>query len=209
MDYGAPIGYRLALRRPAQVRALVVQNGNAYEEGLREFWDPIKAYWADPRLEHRSALHVLVEAKSTRWQYENGVADRSLLDPTTWLVDQVGLDRPGNREIQMDLFYDYRTNVPLYPEFQAFFRAHQPPTLIVWGRNDVIFPPGRRSVPAGLAERRDAPAGHRALRARDPRRGDRRAYRDVPAPARAQPLTYDTPPPDESRRRVSCTKSAP
>jgi pimeloyl-ACP methyl ester carboxylesterase len=166
MDYGAPIGYRLALRRPAQVRALVVQNGNAYEEGLREFWDPIKAYWADPRPEHRSALHVLVDAKSTRWQYENGVADRSLLDPTTWLVDQVGLDRPGNREIQMDLFYDYRTNVPLYSEFQAFFRAYQPPTLIVWGRNDVIFPPQgaapyRRDLPN--AETHLLDTGHFAL----------------------------------------------
>jgi pimeloyl-ACP methyl ester carboxylesterase len=141
MDYGAPVGYRLALRRPDQVQALIVQNGNAYDEGLREFWDPIKTYWADPRPEHRTALHFLVEPKSTRWQYENGVADHTLLDPTTWILDQVGLDRPGNREIQMDLFYDYRTNVPLYPEFQAFFRTYQPPTLILWGKNDVIFPP--------------------------------------------------------------------
>ena len=111
MDYGAPVGYRLALRRPDQVQALIVQNGNAYDEGLREFWDPIKKYWADSRSENRTALHFLVEPKSTRWQYENGVNDRTLLDPTTWMVDQVGLDRAGNREIQMDLFYDYRTNV--------------------------------------------------------------------------------------------------
>jgi pimeloyl-ACP methyl ester carboxylesterase len=141
MDYGAPVGYRLALRRPDQVQALIVQNGNAYDEGLREFWDPIKKYWADPGPENRTALHFLVDAKSTRWQYENGVTDQTLLDPTTWLVDQAGLDRPGNREIQMDLFYDYRTNVPLYPQFQAFFRKYQPPTLIVWGKNDFIFPP--------------------------------------------------------------------
>jgi pimeloyl-ACP methyl ester carboxylesterase len=141
MDYGAPVGYRLALRRPDQVQALIVQNGNAYDEGLREFWDPIKKYWADPSPDNRTALHFLVDAKSTRWQYENGVTDRTLLDPTTWLVDQVGLDRPGNREIQMDLFYDYRSNVPLYPQFQAFFRKYQPPTLIVWGKNDFIFPP--------------------------------------------------------------------
>jgi pimeloyl-ACP methyl ester carboxylesterase len=141
MDYGAPIGYRLALRRPDRIEKLVIQNGNAYEEGLREFWDPIKKYWADPRPENRSALHVLVEPKSTRWQYETGVSDRTLLDPTTWIVDQVGLDRPGNRDIQMDLFYDYRTNLPLYPAFQAFFRERQPPTLIVWGENDFIFPP--------------------------------------------------------------------
>jgi pimeloyl-ACP methyl ester carboxylesterase len=140
MDYGAPIGYRLALRRPDQVQSLIVQNGNAYDEGLREFWDPIKKYWADSSPESRTALHFLVEPKATRWQYENGVSDLTLLDPTTWLVDQVGLDRPGNRDIQMDLFHDYGTNVPLYPEFQSFFRKYQPPTLIVWGKNDFIFP---------------------------------------------------------------------
>jgi pimeloyl-ACP methyl ester carboxylesterase len=141
MDYGAPVGYRLALRRPDQVQSLIVQNGNAYDEGLREFWDPIKKYWADSSPENRTALHFLVEPKSTRWQYENGVADLTLLDPTTWILDQIGLDRPGNREIQMDLFLDYGTNVPLYPKFQDFFRKYQPPTLIVWGKNDYIFPP--------------------------------------------------------------------
>jgi pimeloyl-ACP methyl ester carboxylesterase len=141
MDYGAPVGYRLALRRPDQVQSLIVQNGNAYDEGLREFWDPIKKYWADPSPENRTALHFLVEPKSTRWQYENGVADHTLLDPTTWILDQIGLDRPGNREIQMDLFLDYGTNVPLYPQLQAFFRKYQPPALIVWGKNDFIFPP--------------------------------------------------------------------
>jgi pimeloyl-ACP methyl ester carboxylesterase len=140
MDYGAPVGYRLALRHPDRVRALIVQNGNAYDEGLREFWDPIKKYWKDPKTENREAIRFLVDAKSTRWQYENGVTDRTLLDPTTWTLDQVGLDRPGNADIQLDLFYDYRTNVPLYPEFQAFFRHYQPPTLIVWGKNDFIFP---------------------------------------------------------------------
>ena len=141
MDYGAPVGYRLALMHPERVQALIVQNGNAYDEGLREFWDPIKKYWKDPAPENRAALHFLVDAKSTRWQYENGVSDPTLLDPNTWTLDQLGLDRPGNREIQLDLFYDYRTNVPLYPEFQAFFRKNQPPTLIVWGKNDSIFPP--------------------------------------------------------------------
>jgi pimeloyl-ACP methyl ester carboxylesterase len=141
MDYGAPVGYRLALRHPDRVQALIVQNGNAYDEGLLEFWDPIKKYWKDPTTENREAIRFLVNPKSTRWQYENGVTDRTLLDPTTWTLDQVGLDRPGNAEIQLDLFYDYRTNVPLYPEFQAFFRQYQPPTLIVWGKNDFIFPP--------------------------------------------------------------------
>jgi pimeloyl-ACP methyl ester carboxylesterase len=140
MDYGAPIGYRLALLHPERIQGLIVQNGNAYEEGLLEFWDPIKKYWAEPTHENRTALHFLSDAKSTRWQYETGVQDKSLLDPTTWLVDQIGLDRPGNLDIQMDLMLSYGTNVPLYPEFQAFFRQYQPPTLIVWGKNDFIFP---------------------------------------------------------------------
>jgi pimeloyl-ACP methyl ester carboxylesterase len=140
MDYGAPIGYRLALLHPERIQGLIVQNGNAYEEGLLEFWNPIKKYWAEPTKENRAALNFLSEAKSTRWQYETGVSDTSLLDPTTWLVDQVGLDRPGNLDIQMDLMLSYGTNVPLYPEFQAFFRKYQPPTLIVWGKNDFIFP---------------------------------------------------------------------
>jgi pimeloyl-ACP methyl ester carboxylesterase len=140
MDYGAPVGYRLALMHPERVESLIIQNGNAYDEGLLEFWDPIKKYWNDPTPANRKAIHFLVEPKATRWQYEDGVPDRTLLDPTTWLVDQVGLDRPGNDEIQLDLFYDYRTNVPLYPAFQAFFRKYQPPTLIVWGKNDYIFP---------------------------------------------------------------------
>lgn len=141
MDYGAPIGYRIALHHPERVQAMIVQNGNAYDEGLREFWNPIKKYWAEPNANNRAALEFLVEAKTTRWQYETGVNDVSLVDPTTWLVDQVGLDRPGNRDIQLDLFLSYGTNVPLYPGFQEFFRKYQPPTLIVWGKNDFIFPP--------------------------------------------------------------------
>ncbi|MGC4053436.1 MAG: alpha/beta hydrolase [Paludibaculum sp.] len=140
MDYGAPIGYRLALRHPERVQALIIQNGNAYEEGLLKFWDPIKKYWSEPSGENRAALHFLVDLKATRWQYEEGVKDTSLLDPTAWVVDQAGLDRAGNREIQMDLFLSYGTNVPLYPQFQEFFRNYQPPALIVWGRNDFIFP---------------------------------------------------------------------
>jgi pimeloyl-ACP methyl ester carboxylesterase len=141
MDYGAPVGYRLALLHPERVQALIVQNGNAYDEGLGEFWDPIKKYWKEPTPANRSALDFLTKAKATRWQYENGVADHTLLDPTAWVVDQAGMDRPGNAAIQLDLFYDYRTNLPLYPAFQEYFRKHQPPTLIVWGKNDAIFPP--------------------------------------------------------------------
>jgi pimeloyl-ACP methyl ester carboxylesterase len=153
MDYGAPVGYRLALRHPDRVQALIVQNGNAYDEGLLEFWDPIKKYWKDPTPENRETIRFLVDPKSTRWQYENGVADRELLDPTTWTLDQVGLDRPGNADIQLDLFLSYGTNVPLYPEFQAFFRQYQPPTLIVWGKNDFIFPPeGAAPYPRDLKD---------------------------------------------------------
>jgi pimeloyl-ACP methyl ester carboxylesterase len=140
MDYGAPVGYRLALKRPERVSALIVQNGNAYEEGLQAFWDPIKAYWADGSAERRAALHFLVAPETTRFQYLDGVADPSRIDPDNWLHDQTLLDRPGNRDIQLDLFRDYGTNLELYPRFQAFFRQHKPPTLIVWGQNDKIFP---------------------------------------------------------------------
>jgi pimeloyl-ACP methyl ester carboxylesterase len=152
MDYGAPIGYRLALRHPDQVAGLIVQNGNAYEEGLLEFWDPIKKYWNNASSENRAALNFLVTPDATKWQYQNGVSDLTLLDPTTWTLDQLGMDRPGNGDIQLDMLYDYRTNVPLYPDFQAFFRKYQPPTLIVWGKNDHIFPaegaaPYKRDLP--------------------------------------------------------------
>lgn len=140
MDYGAPIGYRLALRHPERVEALIVQNGNAYDEGLLTFWDPIKKYWHEPTTENRNALSIMVTPETTKWQYQNGVRDLTLLDPTAWTVDQALLDRPGNGEVQLDMLYDYRTNVPLYPEFQAFFRKYQPATLIVWGTNDFIFP---------------------------------------------------------------------
>jgi pimeloyl-ACP methyl ester carboxylesterase len=140
MDYGAPVGYRLALKHPDRVSALIVQNGNAYEEGLKAFWDPIKAYWREETPERREALEFLVAPETTRFQYVDGVADVSRIDPDNWLHDQVLLDRPGNKDIQLDLFRDYGTNVPLYPRFQAFFRERTPPTLIVWGRNDTIFP---------------------------------------------------------------------
>lgn len=140
MDYGAPVGYRLALKHPERVTALVVQNGNAYEEGLKAFWDPIKAYWADGSQQHRDALRAGTTLAATRSQYLGGVKDSSRISPDNWLQDQALLDRPGNVEIQLDLFKDYGTNVALYPKFQAFFRDYRPPTLIVWGANDEIFP---------------------------------------------------------------------
>ena len=152
MDYGAPVGYRLALRHPERVTALIVQNGNAYEEGLRQFWDPIKAYWAEDTPARRAALEFLVAPETTRFQYVDGVADVTRVAPDNWVHDQALLDRPGNKDIQLDLFRDYGSNVPLYPAFQAFFREHRPPTLIVWGKNDTIFPaegahPYRRDLP--------------------------------------------------------------
>ncbi len=116
-----------------------MQNGNGYNEGLGDFWAPIKKYWQEPTQQNRDALRVLLKPESTRWQYTNGVADTSLLSPDAWTIDQVGLDRPGNDEIQLDLFYDYRTNVEEYPRWHEYLRRHQPPTLLVWGANDPIF----------------------------------------------------------------------
>ncbi|MEH2467631.1 alpha/beta fold hydrolase [Nostoc sp.] len=140
MDYGAPIGYRIAAKYPERVEALIVQNGNAYEEGLREFWDPIKAYWQDRSPENADKLRHLFTLEATRWQYTNGVRNPEAISPDTWNMDQPFLDRPGNVEIQLALFYSYGTNPPLYPQWQEYFRKHQPPTLIVWGKNDYIFP---------------------------------------------------------------------
>jgi pimeloyl-ACP methyl ester carboxylesterase len=140
MDYGAPIGYRIAARHPERVESLIVQNGNAYEEGLREFWEPIKAYWQDRSPENASKLTHLVTLEATKWQYTNGVRNLAAISPDTWNMDQLFLDRPGNGEIQLALLYSYGTNPPLYPQWQEYFRQYQPSTLIVWGKNDYIFP---------------------------------------------------------------------
>lgn len=141
MDYGAPVGYRLAAKHPERVQALVVQNGNAYDEGLREFWDPIRAYWKERTEKNAEPLKKILTLEGTKWQYTNGVRDVSAISPDTWTTDQYLLDRPGNNEIQLQLFYDYGSNPPLYPKWQEYFRKHQPPTLVVWGKNDLIFPP--------------------------------------------------------------------
>ena len=140
MDYGAPVGWRLALKHPDQITGLVIQNGNAYDEGLKAFWDPIKKYWEDGSAESRDALRTLLTLETTIFQYTDGVSDKSRVSPDNWIHDQALLDRPGNAEIQLDMLYDYRTNLPLYPAVQAWLRAHQPPSLIVWGKNDFIFP---------------------------------------------------------------------
>jgi pimeloyl-ACP methyl ester carboxylesterase len=139
-DYGAPIGFRLAAKHPERVRALVVQNGNAYEDGLREFWQPLKAYWREPSDALRQALAKFLEPDATKWQYTHGVRRPERISPDNWLLDQALLDRPGNKEIQLQLFYSYGSNLALYPKWHEYFRRHQPPTLIVWGKNDQIFP---------------------------------------------------------------------
>ncbi len=163
MDYGAPVGFRLAVAHPERVDALIIQNGNAYDEGLdNNFWEPIKAYWKSrdaynvgldndwwknvkaaykkETMSNEEALRFLFTIGATKWQYTNGIRNTETISPDTWNEDQRLLDRPGNQEIQLQLFYSYGSNPPLYPQWQAYFRKYQPPTLIVWGKNDEIFP---------------------------------------------------------------------
>ena len=140
MDYGAPVGFRLAVRQPHKVQALIVQNGNAYEEGLGDFWQPFRAYWKDRNAKTAESLAGFLNLEATKWQYTHGVRNAEAISPDNWIVDQYGLDRPGNKEIQLQLFYDYGSNPVRYPKWQAYLRTHQPPTLIVWGKNDFIFP---------------------------------------------------------------------
>jgi len=140
MDYGAPIGFRLAAKYPEKIDSLIIQNGNAYEEGLRDFWKPIKKYWNNYTVENGEALEGFHKLKGLQWQYTHGVQDESSISPDNWNIDLQHLTRSENNEIQLAMFYDYRTNVSLYPQWQQYFRDHQPPTLIVWGKNDYIFP---------------------------------------------------------------------
>ncbi|MFK0154004.1 alpha/beta fold hydrolase [Streptomyces sp. NPDC090493] len=165
-DYGAPTGFRLALRQPERVTAIVTQNGNAYEEGLSDGWNPIRAYWKEPTQAHRDALRTMVQPETTVWQYTHGVADPSSVSPDGHTLDNHYLARPGAHEIQLDLFLDYASNVDLYPAFQEYFRSHRPPLLAVWGRNDPFFLPAgaeafRRDIPG--ADVRLLDTGHFAL----------------------------------------------
>jgi pimeloyl-ACP methyl ester carboxylesterase len=139
-DYGAPIGFRIAAKHPDWIEALIIQNGNAYEEGLKDFWIPIKAYWQNRSKENEAAMRKSLTIDATKWQYTHGVRNVEAISPDNWLIDQPLLDRPGNDKIQLQMFYSYRTNPPLYPQWQEYFREHQPPTLIAWGKNDQIFP---------------------------------------------------------------------
>jgi pimeloyl-ACP methyl ester carboxylesterase len=151
-DYGAPVGLRLALAHPERVSAIISQNGNAYEEGLSQGWNPIQNYWKEPSAANRNALRDFLKPEATKWQYIHGVAEESLVAPESYTLDSVLLARPGNDEIQLDLFLDYASNVALYPKFQEYFRKFQPPFVAVWGKNDPFF------VPAGAeAYKRDLP----------------------------------------------------
>lgn len=151
-DYGAPTGFRIAMKHPERITAIISQNGNAYEEGLSDGWAPIQRYWNEPTQANREALREFLTPESIIWQYGHGLPDRSLLSPDGLALDSWYLLTPGAAEIQLDLFLDYRTNVDLYPEFQAYFRAHRPKLLAIWGKNDPFF------LPAGAeAYRRDIP----------------------------------------------------
>jgi len=165
-DYGAPVGLRLALAHPERIQAIISQNGNAYEEGLSEGWNPIQKYWKEPTEENRTALREFLKPEATKWQYLYGVRDETLVAPEAYELDSALLARPGNDEVQLDLFLDYASNVALYPEFQEYFRVKQPPLLAVWGKTDPFFlPPGaeafKRDNPN--AEVRFYDTGHFAL----------------------------------------------
>jgi pimeloyl-ACP methyl ester carboxylesterase len=165
-DYGAPVGFRLALRHPERISAIISQNGNAYLEGLSEGWNPIQTYWKDPSPENRAALRAFLKPEATQCQYTHGVSNPERLSPDAWTLDSALLARPGNDEIQLDLFGDYQSNIALYPKFQDYIRTKRPPLLAVWGKNDPFFLP-----PGAQAFKRDNPdaevhllgAGHFAL----------------------------------------------
>jgi len=165
-DYGAPTGFRLAMRHPERITAIISQNGNAYVEGLSDGWDPIRAYWQEPSQANRAALRTFLTPETTYWQYTHGVADTSAVSPDGYSLDSFYLARPGADEVQLDLFGDYKSNVALYPEFQSYFRRHKPRFLAIWGKNDPFFlPPGAEAFKGDIpgAEVRFLDTGHFAL----------------------------------------------
>jgi pimeloyl-ACP methyl ester carboxylesterase len=152
-DYGAPTGFRLAMAHPERVSAIVSQNGNAYEEGLGDAWGPIRKYWSEPTAENREVIRQnVLTLEGTRWQYTHGVANPASVAPESYILDMALMERPGNKEIQLDLFLDYASNVKLYPKFQEYFRKSKPPLLAIWGKNDPFFIP-----PGAEASRKDLP----------------------------------------------------
>ena len=165
-DYGAPTGFRLAVKHPDRITAIISQNGNAYEEGLSDGWNPIRAYWQDPSRKNRETLQAFLAPETTIWQYTHGVPDPTLVSPDGYSLDNFYLARPGMAELQLDLFGDYKSNIALYPAFQQYFRNYKPPFLAVWGRNDPFFlPPGaeafKRDIPDAVIRFFDT--GHFAL----------------------------------------------
>jgi pimeloyl-ACP methyl ester carboxylesterase len=165
-DYGAPTGFRIAMRHPERISAIISQNGNAYEEGLSEGWSPIRNYWQNPSAENRKALRAFLAPETTRWQYTHGVPDETMVSPDGYSLDNFYLARPGADEVQLDLLGDYKSNIALYPEFQNYLRTHKPALLAVWGRNDPFFLPAgaeafRRDIPH--ADVRFLDTGHFAL----------------------------------------------
>ena len=165
-DYGAPTGFRLAVKHPDRITAIISQNGNAYEEGLSDGWDPIRTYWKDPTQANRDAIRAFRKPESTVWKYTHGVSDATKVSPDGYSLDDFYLARPGAHELQLDLFGDYKSNVALYPTFQKYFRDHKPPFLAVWGKNDPFFlPPGaeafKRDIPNAVVRFFDT--GHFAL----------------------------------------------
>jgi pimeloyl-ACP methyl ester carboxylesterase len=165
-DYGAPTGFRLAVKHPERITAIISQNGNAYEEGLSEGWNPIQAYWQDASEENRNALKPFLEPESIAWQYTHGAPDIAKVSPDGYSLDSFYMTRPGAVDVQLDLFGDYKSNVALYPAFQTYFRTHKPRFLAVWGQNDPFFlPPGaeafRRDIPDATVKFFDT--GHFAL----------------------------------------------
>jgi len=165
-DYGAPTGFRLAVKHPDRITAIISQNGNAYEEGLSEGWNPIRAYWQEASQANRDALRAFLKPETTVWQYTHGVPDTTAVSPDGYSLDNFYLSRPGSPELQLDLFGDYKNNVALYPTFQKYFRTHKPPLLAVWGKNDPFFlPPGaeafKRDIPNAVVRFFDT--GHFAL----------------------------------------------
>ena len=165
-DYGAPTGFRLALKHPERITGIISQNGNAYVEGLSDGWIPIQAYWKEPSQANRHALRAMLTRDTTIWQYTHGVSDATQVSPDGYSLDDYYMSRPGAREIQLDLFGDYQSNVALYPAFQQYFRTHQPPFLAVWGKNDAFFLPRgaeafKRDLPNAVVRFFDT--GHFAL----------------------------------------------
>ncbi len=164
-DYGAPVGFRLAVAHPERITAIISQNGNAYEEGLSEGWNPIRKYWKEPTAENRSALREFLKPEATKWQYVHGVQDTSVIAPEAYELDSALLARPGIDEIQLDLFLDYASNVALYPKFQEYLRTKQPPLLAVWGQTIPSFCRRVRRRSSEMCRRRKSGFRHGPFRA--------------------------------------------